>query len=392
MGTSGRKSNGHAGLGAELRRLRGGRTLQQVADLSRTPPLADRIKPVAAPTLSLIENGISMPSLDTLYTLSVIYRVPMQRLYELVGLERMVSAVEVPEALGEIKAAYHAALRHRRWPEAVALAVAGERHVGSDLRAAMAWRFARATALPGVGLAVEAILLLHECLEQCTVAGIPRHVVLRNLCSAQHAAGYFDAAAVSAREALQCAPSSLSDAELLALREGLIGALVARRELDGEADERLARQVQRLVREARVAGAPASLVLDLYEAVSHRIAGNRAQGEKALRDLARRAAEGHDSGVELAAWWHLGVLRRLAGDARGALPPLSRAESLARASGDPAVVFDATYQLLLVATLLGEEALARRCRRACERHYVLVQAKTPSLVHYETAGGGGLAR
>ena len=83
------KFTGSKLLGAELRRLRGDRSLAQVSALSRSEPLRQRINPISAPALSQIETGVSFPSLDTLHSLATLYQTPMQQLLDFVVQERV---------------------------------------------------------------------------------------------------------------------------------------------------------------------------------------------------------------------------------------------------------------------------------------------------------------
>src|SRR5512137_2528213 len=81
-------------LGAELKRLRGGRSLEDIAELSRTPPISHHVGPIAAPTLCQLETGTSMPTMQTLYTLSHVYRVSMNRLMGYVTEDRLAQTGE----------------------------------------------------------------------------------------------------------------------------------------------------------------------------------------------------------------------------------------------------------------------------------------------------------
>lgn len=75
-------------LGEFLRKLRGSRSLQVIEDLSKSPPLLGRIRPVDVSTLSKIETGKQFPSLTTLLSLEQIYEVPIQRFLDHVKLEK----------------------------------------------------------------------------------------------------------------------------------------------------------------------------------------------------------------------------------------------------------------------------------------------------------------
>ena len=81
-------SSGSKMLGEFLRRLRGSRSLQAIEDLSKSPPLLGRIRPVDVSTLSKIETGKQFPSLTTLLSLEQLYEVPIQRFLDHVKLEK----------------------------------------------------------------------------------------------------------------------------------------------------------------------------------------------------------------------------------------------------------------------------------------------------------------
>ena len=57
-------------LGADLRRRRGHRSLRDIERLSKSPPFADRVKPLSVTALNSIENGRQLPTIPTLQTLS----------------------------------------------------------------------------------------------------------------------------------------------------------------------------------------------------------------------------------------------------------------------------------------------------------------------------------
>ena len=122
------KFTGSKLLGAELRRLRGDRSLAQISALSRSEPLSERINPISAPALSQIETGVSFPSLDTLHSLATLYQTPMQQLLDFVVQERVLESTDfaLPESHEEVKAAFREAFEGGRWRQAMAHAVRGE--------------------------------------------------------------------------------------------------------------------------------------------------------------------------------------------------------------------------------------------------------------------------
>src|SRR5690242_3028159 len=84
-------------LGAELKRLRGARTLQEIADLSRSPALAGRVLPLTPSALSQFESGQSPPGVEALHALSIVFKVSPQRFYDLIASERETKHVSLPE-------------------------------------------------------------------------------------------------------------------------------------------------------------------------------------------------------------------------------------------------------------------------------------------------------
>lgn len=85
---NGRRTTGSRLLGEDLRKRRGHRSLEEIARLSRSEPFADRVEPIAYSTLSMLERGLTMPSAQSLLTLSVLYHVPVEHFLDLVALER----------------------------------------------------------------------------------------------------------------------------------------------------------------------------------------------------------------------------------------------------------------------------------------------------------------
>ena len=75
-------------LGQDLRKRRGHRSLEEIARISRSSPFSDRVEPIAYSTLSMLERGLTMPSAQSLLSLSVVYQVPVQQYLDLIALER----------------------------------------------------------------------------------------------------------------------------------------------------------------------------------------------------------------------------------------------------------------------------------------------------------------
>ena len=142
-----RKFRGSKRLGAEVRYLRGDRSLARIEQLSRSPAFQDLVTPITASTLSQIENGASLPSLDTLATLSLVYQVPIQRFLDMVLEERLVEDIDgVPSSLDELKSEFKERLTKGLWAEALALAGEGERRAETP-QDTVHWRANRATCM-----------------------------------------------------------------------------------------------------------------------------------------------------------------------------------------------------------------------------------------------------
>jgi len=88
VSTKGRRVTGSKLLGEDLRRRRGHRSLEEIARLSRSAPFSSRVEPIAYSTLSMLERGLTMPSAQSLLTLSVLYQVPPEQFLDLIALER----------------------------------------------------------------------------------------------------------------------------------------------------------------------------------------------------------------------------------------------------------------------------------------------------------------
>ena len=152
------KFTGSKLLGAELRRLRGDRSLAQISALSRSEPLAERINPISAPALSQIETGVSFPSLDTLHSLATLYQTPMQQLLDFVVQERVLENADfqLPETHEDVKVAFRDAFEGGRWREAMAHAVRGE-DLAETASERVGWRANRAICLQQFGLRDDAV-------------------------------------------------------------------------------------------------------------------------------------------------------------------------------------------------------------------------------------------
>ena len=115
MSDSGRSLAGSKQLGAELRRLRGGRSLACVAALLTSEPFRDRTRPISAATLEQIERGLTLPSLEALRSLALIYRVSSQQLLDCLTREQLGQEIEEPTSMEQARDRFALALQASRW-------------------------------------------------------------------------------------------------------------------------------------------------------------------------------------------------------------------------------------------------------------------------------------
>lgn len=199
-----RKHTGSKTLGAELRRRRGSRTLQQISEMSKSPPFAERVEPIGVSTLYMIEEGQTMPTLRSLHTLATVYRIPAQHLFTLLSLERYrkkaPSDVDVGalrettlEALAasDFELAYAAA---QRWEE---FAVEpGHRRAATNNKASALWK---------LGQLDEASLILLELLSDPELPARQAVVAFTNLAEIFRSKGNLRQALVQADAGLAIA-------------------------------------------------------------------------------------------------------------------------------------------------------------------------------------------
>lgn len=231
-------------LGQFLRQLRGSRALQAIEDLSKSPPLAGRIRPVDVSTLSKIETGKQYPSLETLLSLEALYEVPIQRFLDHVKLEKYVAfqpdTGDYDEALcegyesvnvGDFEVAYAAFLR------AEELAPDEEkRAVATNNKAGTLWK---------MGMLQEAI---NEYCDLLADLALPPHLqvkALSNLAEVHRARGNLFEARLHAQEGLRLAESiGLRRSEAL-LHASLANVMDDLHERQAEPEERLLREALR---------------------------------------------------------------------------------------------------------------------------------------------------
>ena len=375
-----------AALGAELRRLRGARTPQEIASLTLTPCLSAQVLPLAASTLAGIESGEHAPTVDALHALAVVYRVSPQRFFDLLASERQRATVHLPATVDETHAAYNAALREARWNDAIGLALQGE-SLASERTDVVVWRARRATCLPYVGRYEEAILILTECLNSVHLGRNRRFQLLRNLADVYVLAGYLDSAVESARKALELMPEESSDAARVAVLSGLVSSLLAKQEIVETPDADEVAEVLELIRKARAFGADAdphwALFLDLSAGIAKRVQGDDVVGAaRMFARVGRLAAKAHEDRLRLVALLNLGTLRRRQGRLRQAEHHLLGALFCALNLQQVNETFEIYVELLLLAREMNHPCQEMYFER-CQHYYPLVSARTPSVLRFE---------
>ena len=381
-----RRFRGSKRLGAELRYLRGDRSLAKIEALSKSPAFSDLVTPVTASTLSQIENGASLPSLDTLATLSLIYQVPIQRFLDMVLEERLVEEVDIPAALDEIKTAFKSALEQGRWAEALALAGEGEERAPTA-EEAVHWRANRATCMERVGLRNSAILILMECCHSPDTAPRCRFQMFRTLADAMASAGHLTLAAEAAATALELAPADLDPKWKRGLLHTKASLNVQASQESDPPDEKKVRKAIEFLDEARaLLGEDEELDrlnLDLLAAVADGLLGDHEVAAKNLERAALEARQNDHRYVETVARANIGILHRRQEQWEEARLALLAAENIAVDEHYVNETFDIYFELYLVEEEEngggGEYYLKR-----CQRFYPLVQARTRNVLKFES--------
>ena len=196
-----RKSTGSRTLGSELRRRRGTRTLQQISEMSKSGPFADRVDPIGVSTLYMIEEGQTMPTLRSLHTLSTLYRVPVQHLFTLLSLERYRKSAPASDDVAELRETCLEALTAADFELAYAAAQRWEELSTDDVgRRAAANN--KASALWKLGHLDEAGMLLLDLLGDPTLPDAQQVVAYTNLAEVFRGKGNLRQALVQAEAGL----------------------------------------------------------------------------------------------------------------------------------------------------------------------------------------------
>lgn len=384
------KETGSRLLGEELRKLRGPRTLKYIAQLSRSKAFAPFCTPVSAPTLSQIENGIGMPTVATLYTLGLIYRVSLTTLQGYLIEERVTKGVAAPSSLEEASAKYGDALRAGHWYDALTLAIQAER-MAPTTASRHVWQGNRAIAMQRLGMRDQATWILMNVAESAEITPLQRFHVLRNLADCLASGGLYVEARERCAQALAAAPAELPPEQrarvlltwaryyILHFEHGC-GAgeddLVAALDRLGEARQAVPRSDTRF-----------HLLCDLHEALVENFQGCDEQAAHRLEEVARQAEASGNDRLVLSATLNLGAIRRQQGKVSTALPLLEEASTMAVALGQGDEIFEAQFELYQLHEALGARKEARKCLLACRRHFPLVTFRTPNVERFASLFG-----
>jgi tetratricopeptide (TPR) repeat protein len=372
-------------LGAELRRLRGIRTLEEIATLSKAPPLAGSVPPLSSSALCEIEFGRQMPRLTTLYTLSMVYRVSMNQLMGYIVEENLAkAAVEIGEATGEDpSAAFARLLSVGEWHRALPLALHCERNATTE-QARIAWRGNRATCLARVGLHTEAVTLLTSCLESRAISRRQEFAILQMLGDIQKFAGNFKTADTHLKEALERVPDEAAPGEIANL-EAIRAELIVRVQDDaGDVSERAVREAIKLSERAekgRADDPSAVLRIRATRAWAFRLLGNRTLALRDLEAILREAVERRYSAMEVRASLDIARLRQEAGHLPEARALLERGKSIAEAAQQFDLVFEASLALFLLLRA-GQPGTAVTHFRRCRELLALLPSNSPMVQEF----------
>jgi hypothetical protein len=374
---------GSALLGHELRRLRAGRTLREIADLTHEPPLAGRVGTLSEASLSEIESGKSMPTLASLHALSVIYKTPMSQLMAYVTEERVAASVATQS--GGF-AEFERLIGSGDWLAALSVAACEER-LASTKASRIAWRANRASCLSQLGLRAEALALLTECCERSgDIEARRRCLLFLNLANAHAGAGNLWAANQAAREASALAASEAvtpaERADLSFLRAEL---LIARHQFGLSTDAAEIREAQRLLDDAQAHGS-AGLARHLNIRIE-RAAAFVCQGNLLLAD--RDAADAWSDAIRQSrptqaarALLVLSSVAELKGHRDSCIEHLEKARVAAETTDEPDLKFEVNFRLFRI---LREQrpGQATRFLKACDALFPLLSTRSPLVDDYE---------
>lgn len=379
------KYTGSKLLGEELKRLRGSRKLEDIVDLSKQSPLTSRIHPISAPTLSQIENGITMPSTEVLYSLSVLYGVSPSRLLHHIVEERIATPGELPATREETRDRLREALTAGHWYDALALSIHAGR-LAEDEGDRLLCEANRAMALRRLGMRNDAVLLLLQCAESPSFPADHRHVAHFYLAEVLAESGFVQTAADHVERGMAVLPRPTPPTLMAnALQRRVVVTLLVA-DFGLPIEDKVLRECLRdidMIESLATDAVPERLLkLGIWRAGVTGALGNTLV---ALRDYARHAKEAarlRSDLLEACAELSLGELLLRGGKAIDAISHLERAENRAVALGDPDTAFRAYFSLADASATLASDRTKWYLRR-CLRYWPLVQARTPQVIAFE---------
>lgn len=372
-------------LGSELRQLRGGRTLDDVVELSRTKLRTQGFRAIGKGTLSDIENGRALPNIESVFALSALYQIPATRFLNLLLEENSASQVPPPESDQGLHDAFVAAMNEQRWSDALALAHHGiARHATGWPR--LQWRLNRAVVIGALGMRVDAINDLTACLESEDLPEREAFKVHRELTRMHVAVGQLKLADWHLSEAQRLLPRDTAPLLRAQLLESRIALALTRRTRELKHSLVPLDEVEAWIREARLllneGDRTQSLMLDVYQARVHAMRGDVRKAAALLRTTARAAEESDRPAVQTHALFRWGQAL-LDADVEAGCKLLVKAGELASTRGLPEQAFTA---FLLLAQRAGSEEQREHFRRKCQRLQPMIDESSPAAREFQAMG------
>ena len=380
-----RQHRGSEYLGRELRRLRGKRSLEQVARLSASLKGLRGAQPLSKSTLSQLELGTAMPSAQTLRTLSVLYRVSAEQLLDFIAEEQAAAANELPETLAATEQAWEESLGREAWAEALALAAHAEA-LASQPASRLNWRANRANALHMVGLHQHALSMLLECVHADATKPQSRFKMLRTLAEVYASVGHLDLATRVAKWATEEAPNEITPTWRWGLAQTQVRLVLLANDHAQEADARSIREALANLDAAQAAMDDQPrfrLQAKLWRAVGQKLLGNELL---AARDLQSLVSEARDAGLphlQSSALANLGILRRQQKKWDAALEALRAAETIAVGEQFNDDAFEIYFEMYLTSRE-RQDGQASGYLERCAQYHPIIQTRTPRVLEYES--------
>jgi tetratricopeptide (TPR) repeat protein len=396
-----RKSTGSRTLGAELRRRRGERTLQQISEMSKSSPFADRVDPIGVSTLYMIEEGQTMPTLRSLHTLATLYRVPVQHLFTLLSLERYRKSLPDTNDVAELRETALEALTAADYEVTYAASQRWE-ELAPDERSRRAATNNKASALWKLGHLEEASLLLLDLLADPKLPTRQAVVAFTNLAEVFRGKGNLRQALVQAEAGLAIARDEQMDralAYLLRTRANILGDEVLWRRNGGgaaleQADAgRIARALEDYEASSAIFGelnfATEVLFNDVSCGQALCLLSEHPRGQRVLEQtLESFRNQRHEYG-EAAALTELGRAHFDRREDEKAKKLFWEAERIANSGSHADLAFVDYYYLMRIEE--RSEGNPSFFFKKCQRLHPVIEARTPEVAAFESlsiAGGG----